>query len=322
MAMIGMQTQGKPEANVATIGMQTQGKPEASMAMIDMETQGKPRVSMPMIGGRISPDSLIPDSLIPDVLIPDSLNPEREGAHCAENAPSVLANVETARIGAAESVEPALPAQPDPMPAPLAQDPSPFDGWIFAASPPTEPEPASDAERAHLVPESAVTPEPASVLLAQAESLFDDTLLADDKFALTPEDEAEVAQILFGKPPPPPPPAEKKSRTAKVGNAASKVATKAATKAERATRIAENWTLSEHNRQWAKAKRPELDLDLEAEKFHNHWLGVGGKDARKVNWDATWRKWVMNAWGNPRTNTGQHYSRHTPRHDPLEILAI
>jgi len=270
--------------------------------------------------------------------------------------------------------EAACPA-PDPMPAPSAQAPSPFDGWIFAASPPTEPESASDAGRAHSVPESTVMPEPApallvqadpplfddslfavtpeeaaavdlllfgkspppepppvgekpdkAALLAQAESLFDDTLLANDKFALTPEDEAEVAQILFGKPPPPPPPAEKKSKTAKVGNvaskAASKVATKAATKAERATRIAENWTLSEHNRQWAKAKRPELDLDLEAEKFHNHWLGVGGKDARKVNWDATWRKWVMNAWGNPRTNTGQHYSRHTPRHDPLEILAI
>jgi len=163
--------------------------------------------------------------------------------------------------------------------------------------------------------------------LVQAEPLFDDWSFPDDTFALTPEDEAEVNQILFGnpppqppqpQPPPPPPPAGKKSRKAKTGDAAPK----AATRAERATRIAADWTLSDKNRQWAKENRPDIDIDLEAKKFHNHFLGVGGQAARRVDWDATWRKWALNAWGSPQPNTGNGYSRHTSRRDPLEILAI
>jgi len=208
---------------------------------------------------------------------------------------------------------------PDPMPAPPAQAPSVFDGWIFAESPPAKPEPASDVERDHAVPEPTVMPEPAPVPSVQAEPPFDELLLDDDMFALAPEDEAEVNQILFGKPPPQPPPtqppsAEKKSRAAKTGDAA--------TRAERATRIAADWTLSDKNRQWAKENRPDIDIDLEAKKFHNHFLGVGGKDARRVDWDATWRKWALNAWGKPHASTSHHYSQHPSNRNRLEPIAI
>jgi len=245
---------------------------------------------------------------------------------------------ESAPVGPAPASDPAV--LPESMPAPSVQASAPlFDDSLFAdAEPAVSPEEAAAVDR--LLFGKSPPPEPpppawnkpgkgktgntapkaTPAPLVQAEPLFDDWPFDDDKFTLTPEDEAEVKHILFGEPQPqpPPPPAGKKSRTAKTGVAAPK----AATRAERATRIAENWTLSDQNRQWAKAKRPELDLDLEAEKFHNHWLGEGGQAARKVNWDATWRKWVMNAWGNPRASAGGDYSRHTPRRDPLEILAI
>jgi len=129
------------------------------------------------------------------------------------------------------------------MPAPPAQAPSVFDGWIFADSAPAEPAPAPSVKAESLFDDSlfadtepVVSPEDAAAvdrllfgkspppqppapawnkpgkakiddavpktapaLLVQAEPLFDDWPFADDTFALTPEDEAEVAQILFGE---------------------------------------------------------------------------------------------------------------------------
>lgn len=43
---------------------------------------------------------------------------------------------------------------------------------------------------------------------------------------------------------------------------------------------------------WARAERPDMDVDREAKNFTDHWHAKAGKDARKADWLATWRKWI------------------------------
>ena len=64
-------------------------------------------------------------------------------------------------------------------------------------------------------------------------------------------------------------------------------------KEKSATRINPNWTLSEKNKEYCLLKRPDLNPDITAEKFFNHWVSKPGKDASKLDWDATWRNWVL-----------------------------
>jgi len=356
----------KPQTSPERVGASTgqaPGKPEKGRCQYQTSTRQARKSQVPAPPDIMNPSFMIPDSLNPDVLNPDSLNPERGGAHCAKNeqpeptvqgsAPAPLAQPPSVCDDwiFAESApdEPASEpaALPEPAPAPSVQASPPlFDDALFADDEPVvSPEEAAAVDRllfgkspppvppppAWTKPGKAgagdAAPKAASAPLVQAEPAFDDLLFADDTFALTPEDEAEVSQILFGEPQPqsppphpqpPTPPAGKKSKAAKTGDAAPK----AATRAERATRIAENWTLSDKNRLWAKENRPDIDIDLEAKKFHNHFLGVGGKEARRVDWDATWRKWALNAWGKPRASTGHHYPQHSSNRNRLEPIAI
>jgi hypothetical protein len=70
---------------------------------------------------------------------------------------------------------------------------------------------------------------------------------------------------------------------------------KASSTRKRATRIAEDFEITDPMRQWAAEKTPEIDLGLETEKFINYWVAKSGKDATKVDWTATWRNWILNA---------------------------
>ena len=64
---------------------------------------------------------------------------------------------------------------------------------------------------------------------------------------------------------------------------------------KRATRIAEDFEITQPMRDWAAEKTPGIDLGLETEKFINYWVAKSGKDATKVDWTATWRNWILNA---------------------------
>lgn len=76
--------------------------------------------------------------------------------------------------------------------------------------------------------------------------------------------------------------------------------------AKRATRISDDFQVTEAMKQWAAEKAPHADLNLETEKFINFWIAKSGKDATKMDWPATWRNWILNA----RTTTAG-----TPRMD-------
>lgn len=64
------------------------------------------------------------------------------------------------------------------------------------------------------------------------------------------------------------------------------------------TRLANDWALPKPWGEWALHERPDMtaeDVRREAETFADHWHAKAGADARKANWQATWRNWVRRA---------------------------
>ena len=66
-------------------------------------------------------------------------------------------------------------------------------------------------------------------------------------------------------------------------------------RAQTATRLAPDWQLPRAWGEWALEERPDWQPEQVrkvAEAFRDHWLAKGGADARKADWQATWRNWV------------------------------
>lgn len=69
-------------------------------------------------------------------------------------------------------------------------------------------------------------------------------------------------------------------------------------KASKGARLAKDWTLHEAWRTWALEARADLGvpgIELEADKFRDHWHAATGSKATKADWLATWRNWIRNA---------------------------
>ncbi len=58
------------------------------------------------------------------------------------------------------------------------------------------------------------------------------------------------------------------------------------------SRLPQDWTLPDDWREWAAGERPDLYLQSVSARFRDYWVGKAGKDARKLDWLATWRNWV------------------------------
>ena len=59
------------------------------------------------------------------------------------------------------------------------------------------------------------------------------------------------------------------------------------------SRLSPDWVPSDEDIAFCKKMRSDLDVDITAEKFRCHWLSKTGKDATKLNWHLTWKKWVL-----------------------------
>ena len=70
----------------------------------------------------------------------------------------------------------------------------------------------------------------------------------------------------------------------------------AARKTNRGSRLPTDWQPSEVNRAYAieHGLTPEK-VTTEAEKFRNHFTAKAGPSASKLDWDATWRNWILTA---------------------------
>lgn len=65
-----------------------------------------------------------------------------------------------------------------------------------------------------------------------------------------------------------------------------------------ATRIPDNFYPSPEMQEWFKAQRLDAAIPnprAEHENFCDYWRAKGGPDARKVDWPATWRRWMRTA---------------------------
>jgi hypothetical protein len=63
------------------------------------------------------------------------------------------------------------------------------------------------------------------------------------------------------------------------------------------SRLQNDWALPKAWGEWALEQQPTWTAEhvrLVADKFRDHWIGKSGKDARKADWQATWRNWVRN----------------------------
>ena len=64
---------------------------------------------------------------------------------------------------------------------------------------------------------------------------------------------------------------------------------------KRATRLPEDWAPTPDQIAWARSERKDINPATEASKFRDYWIAKAGRDASKMDWDATWRNWVRNA---------------------------
>lgn len=69
-----------------------------------------------------------------------------------------------------------------------------------------------------------------------------------------------------------------------------------------ATRIPDDFSLTEDRRAVAAAER--IDADRTFAKFCDHWRAASGQNSRKVDWDATWRNWCRREADNHRPQNG------------------
>lgn len=69
-----------------------------------------------------------------------------------------------------------------------------------------------------------------------------------------------------------------------------------ATTKPKALRLSAEWQLPNTWGQWAIEQGLSRDsVVLEAAKFRDYWIAKSGKDAAKLDWQATWRNWIRNA---------------------------
>lgn len=71
----------------------------------------------------------------------------------------------------------------------------------------------------------------------------------------------------------------------------------------RATRIPQDWRPSETACNWTLQRVDRATAALELEKFRNYWTALGGAKAAKLDWDATWRNWILTSHGNGNGGT-------------------
>lgn len=71
-------------------------------------------------------------------------------------------------------------------------------------------------------------------------------------------------------------------------------APEAEAKSRNGKRLPDNWTLPSEWADWARTKRPDLNIAEQGEKFADHFRAAPGVKGRKTDWEATWRNWIRN----------------------------
>jgi hypothetical protein len=78
---------------------------------------------------------------------------------------------------------------------------------------------------------------------------------------------------------------------------ASKEAIGAQKRGSNGTRLKPDWMPDPLVRSQMTKERPDVDQKSEHQKFVDYWTAKTGRDATKLDWNATWRNWIRNAKG-------------------------
>lgn len=63
----------------------------------------------------------------------------------------------------------------------------------------------------------------------------------------------------------------------------------------RGSRIPDTFVVTDPMVAWALLKAPDVDWKIQTEKFVNYWKAKPGKDGVKLDWERTWRNWLLTA---------------------------
>ena len=64
---------------------------------------------------------------------------------------------------------------------------------------------------------------------------------------------------------------------------------------KKGSRLPDPFFLTTEMKKYAAEKRPDVDVILETEKFCNHFRSAPGQKGVKLNWELTWKNWILNA---------------------------
>ena len=64
---------------------------------------------------------------------------------------------------------------------------------------------------------------------------------------------------------------------------------------KKGTRLPDDWQVSEALQAWVKEQGLRIDWRAETEQFRDYWRAKPGAAGVKLDWDATWRKWMRKA---------------------------
>lgn len=61
----------------------------------------------------------------------------------------------------------------------------------------------------------------------------------------------------------------------------------------RGSEIPEEFTVTDEMRQWATVNCPDVELDINTQRFVNHFKSATGRYALKRDWNRTWQNWLL-----------------------------
>jgi uncharacterized protein YdaU (DUF1376 family) len=89
---------------------------------------------------------------------------------------------------------------------------------------------------------------------------------------------------------------------------------KASVPHKRGSRLSSDWFLPMDWGEWAVSQGMGTEaIRIEAEKFKDYWTSKAGRDAVKLDWQATWRNWIRTAKGKMHGNGSYEGATHQRR---------
>jgi len=87
------------------------------------------------------------------------------------------------------------------------------------------------------------------------------------------------------------------------------------------TRLPERFFLTSEMKAWATDKRSDVDVTLETEKFCNYYRSAPGSKGLSLDWEMTWRNWILNAKAPARSARSKRMSSPLVcKHDPDNVI--